>query len=192
VTVSVGGNNASTTYGGVLAGNGGIIKVGTGTLRLTGATTYTGNTTVGHGTLELVNPVLATNSTVTVADGATLVLDFMATNKVKSLVLNGVNQPPGVYGSTTRSSFFGGSGSLLVEAPVATNPTNIVARVSGRDLVLSWPVDHIGWHLQSQTNALGKGLGANWADVPDTAAGNRFTNTMNPADGSVFYRLIYQ
>ena len=53
VTLSVGGNNASSTYSGALSGNGSLIKVGAGTLMLSGASTYKGGTTIKSGTLEL-------------------------------------------------------------------------------------------------------------------------------------------
>jgi autotransporter-associated beta strand protein len=60
--VSVGSNNASTNFSGVIqdgGGNGGtgasLIKVGTGTLVLTNANTYTGGTTIKHGTLMVNN-----------------------------------------------------------------------------------------------------------------------------------------
>ena len=45
-TLSVGGGNLSTTYSGVLSGNGVFDKAGTGTLTLSGANTYSGGTTV--------------------------------------------------------------------------------------------------------------------------------------------------
>ena len=54
-TLSVGGNNQGTSYSGVLAGLGSLIKAGTGTLVLAGTDTYTGGTTVGGGTLQLGN-----------------------------------------------------------------------------------------------------------------------------------------
>ena len=54
-TLSVGGNNQSTTYSGVLAGLGSLAKAGTGTLVLSASNTYSGGTTVGSGTLQLGN-----------------------------------------------------------------------------------------------------------------------------------------
>jgi fibronectin-binding autotransporter adhesin len=56
-TLTVGFNNRSTTFGGVISGQGNLIKVGTGTWTLTGNNTFTGTTTVNEGTL-LVNGTL--------------------------------------------------------------------------------------------------------------------------------------
>ena len=53
ITVNVGNNDSSTTYSGVMSGTGGVTKVGTGTLTLTNANTYTGTTRVSAGTLQL-------------------------------------------------------------------------------------------------------------------------------------------
>jgi fibronectin-binding autotransporter adhesin len=52
-TLTTGGNNASTTYGGVISGTGGLVKTGTGTQTLVGDSTYTGGTTITAGTLQL-------------------------------------------------------------------------------------------------------------------------------------------
>jgi autotransporter-associated beta strand protein len=54
-TLSVGNNNLSTTFSGVIQESGGLTKAGTGTLTLTGANTYTGATTVSAGTLVATN-----------------------------------------------------------------------------------------------------------------------------------------
>ena len=55
VALTVGGNNASTTYTGFLSGSGSLTKVGSGTLTLTGYNTYSGGTTVSAGTLQIGN-----------------------------------------------------------------------------------------------------------------------------------------
>jgi fibronectin-binding autotransporter adhesin len=74
---------------------------------------------------------------------------------------------------------------------VNTSPTNITTSVNGGNLTLSWPADHIGWTLQSQTNSLNKGLGTNWADVAGSAATNQVIVPIVSTNGSVFFRLKY-
>ena len=82
------------------------------------------------------------------------------------------------------------NGTLSVQGGgIATNPTNITATVSGSSLVLSWPADHLGWILQAQTNSLTSGLGTNWVDVSSSASVSAVTNTIVPANPTVFYRL---
>ena len=53
--LSVGANNLSTTFSGVLAGAGSVTIVGTGTLTWTGANTYTGGTTMSGGVIRANN-----------------------------------------------------------------------------------------------------------------------------------------
>ena len=66
----VGANNNSTTYSGNLSGTGGVSKVGTGTLNLSGTNAYTGTTDVASGKL-LVNGSTA-GGAVTVQNTASL------------------------------------------------------------------------------------------------------------------------
>lgn len=69
IALTVGGNNSSTSYGGVLSGSGSLIKNGTGTLTLTAANTFTGTTTVSAGTLQMDG---SSTSPTTIQNGATL------------------------------------------------------------------------------------------------------------------------
>ena len=73
----------------------------------------------------------------------------------------------------------------------STAAPNMTSQVAGNQLSLSWPPDHLGWHLQVQTNAPGVGLTNVWVDLTATASVTNFTTTINPANGSVFYRLVY-
>ncbi len=70
VTLQVGNNNLSTSYTGVLSGSGGLTKIGTGTLTLTNANLYSGDTTI--------NPGTANSTGANPANPSTLKLDFNA------------------------------------------------------------------------------------------------------------------
>ena len=86
VTLNVGNNNASTSYGGSLSGSGALTKVGTGSLTLVGANTYSGLTTVTLGALVGgASNALSSNSAVTVTGGTLDVSGFAQT--IKSLNL---------------------------------------------------------------------------------------------------------
>jgi fibronectin-binding autotransporter adhesin len=70
VGLSVGKNNAATTFTGVLKGTGSLTKIGSGALLFSGSEVYMGATTVSQGKL-IVNGWLI-NSAVTVNSGGTL------------------------------------------------------------------------------------------------------------------------
>jgi len=88
-----------------------------------------------------------------------------------------------VYASSTNT--------LVVGTLVNTSRTNLVMSVLGNQLTLSWPADHTGWTLQSQTNSLSTGLSATWSDVSGSTTTNQMIMTINPANPAVFYRIKY-
>lgn len=90
-------SNASNTntIGAALSGSQGLTKAGTGTLILTGANTYSGETHVGSGTLQIgdgTNPSnLGISNEVTVASGALLsLLNGSAINDTATLTLENI------------------------------------------------------------------------------------------------------
>jgi len=93
--------------------------------------------------------------------------------------------------SDIAANYSAGVGVYLAPVSVSTTPTNIITSVSGNVLTLSWPSDHLGWKLQVQTNGLNIGLGTNWVTVPGSENVISTNITINPANGSVFYRLTY-
>ncbi|HLP77205.1 MAG TPA: hypothetical protein VK327_09830, partial [Candidatus Paceibacterota bacterium] len=75
--------------------------------------------------------------------------------------------------------------------PVSLAPTSLASSRNGNQLQLSWPTDHTGWHLETQTNSLNAGLGTNWFSVAGSALTNRAFISIDTAAGSVFLRLVY-
>lgn len=75
LSLTVGGNNASTSYSGSPAGSGvNFTKAGTGTLALSGNHAYTGNTTVSAGVLSLDTGAVFTTSAADLGTGSTATL----------------------------------------------------------------------------------------------------------------------
>lgn len=70
-------------------------------------------------------------------------------------------------------------------------PVPITPSFTNGALNLSWPADRIGFRLEAQTNSLAAGLNANWVTIGSSAATNLIYLPINPADGSVFFRLVY-
>jgi autotransporter-associated beta strand protein len=76
-TLTIGSNNSSATFSGVISGTGALSKRGTGTLSLGGTNTFTGSTTISAGAVKLLSAgSLASSRTITLA--ANTVLDASA------------------------------------------------------------------------------------------------------------------
>ena len=124
-------SNTTTTGNISAAFSGGmsLTKSGSGTLALTGANSYGGNTTVNEGTLTLgdgnSNSGLADTADVIVASGATLELNYLAgnTDTIDELWLGGVQRSPGVYGAGNYSGVtITGTGTLTVQNGPPADP----------------------------------------------------------------------
>ena len=78
--------------------------------------------------------------------------------------------------------------AFLATAP-APLATVITCSQSGGILQLNWPAGQ-GWRLQSQTNSLAVGLSNNWSDVFGGTL-PPYNVPVNPANATVFYRLVW-
>jgi hypothetical protein len=81
--------------------------------------------------------------------------------------------------------------TLTVTSGVSTVSTNLSFLATNSLLQLSWPSDHIGWRLQSQTNSLTNGIGTNWFDVANSTTTNLLNIAIATTNGTVFFRMIY-
>ena len=133
-TIDTNGHNVSITS--AIGGSGSLIKLGAGTLTLTRANTYAGNTTVNGGTLAIQQPCLAAASNIVIAAAGKLSLDFDeslgdVSNTVATLTINGVAKASGAWGATGSGAthiddtHFAGVGTLTVTTwPTLTDYDN--------------------------------------------------------------------
>ncbi|MFM8951542.1 MAG: autotransporter-associated beta strand repeat-containing protein, partial [Planctomycetaceae bacterium] len=139
-TLSVGGLGTSTTYSGAMSGAGGLEKTGAGSLTLSAANTYTGNTVITGGTLALGSLASLASGTIQVGTAASPngALDvtagdlLVAANQILSgygtvlgdvVIANGaIVSPGGSVGvlATTGNVTFGGGGRYLFEITSAS------------------------------------------------------------------------
>jgi hypothetical protein len=71
---------------------------------------------------------------------------------------------------------------------VNPNATNIVYSLTGNQLTFSWPADHTGWQLQS--NSVGLAFPNDWFTVAGSTTTNQITITTDVTLTNVFYRLF--
>jgi autotransporter-associated beta strand protein len=112
---------------------GSVNKLGSGEVVLSGTLTYSGNTTVSAGKLTL-KQINSSNesSTVSIVAGANLNLDFVGSDTVDKLYLNGVQSDAGTYNSTNSDGAIIGTGSLVVtSSPVIANTVPVITAAQG-------------------------------------------------------------
>ena len=123
--LTVGTGDGSSTYAGVIqdaaGGAGSIDKVGAGTLTLTNANTYTGDTIIDGGTLSIQNAYLSDSADVWLNASALFDLNFSGTDLINALYVGGLSKVTGTYGAIGSGadhelSLFTGAGMLQVTA----------------------------------------------------------------------------
>ena len=108
IALSIGNNNTSTTYSGIISGGGSLTKIGSGTLTLSGANTYTGNTTISAGTLALTGASVS-SANINVARGATFDVSGISLTLGGSQVLYGGGTNIGSVNTTSGSKIYAGT-----------------------------------------------------------------------------------
>jgi autotransporter-associated beta strand protein len=114
-------STANQTISNSISGTGALTQNGSGTLTLTNTNTYTGDTTVSKGILSLgngtTNTSLADTAGVVIGTDPTAVLNlnYLGSDTVASLTINGVAKAPGsIVSSSDPSGRITGSGTLTV------------------------------------------------------------------------------
>jgi xyloglucan-specific exo-beta-1,4-glucanase len=130
-----------------------------------------------------VSPVYATYPAVTWASSNAAIATVSSSGLVTA-------NAPGIT-TITVTTFDGGfvAGTTVTVTNLMSSPRLIFSQNNSSAMVLSWPADHRGWRLQTQTNSLSTGLGTNWVTVPGSASLISLTNAINAANDTVFYRL---
>jgi autotransporter-associated beta strand protein len=205
--LTVGSNNLSTTVSGVItdciggvgcdhpgATGGSLVKVGTGTLTLSGVNTYTGATTVDGGALE-VDGSIATSSQTTVNNGAML----LGTGTVGNLQINsGGIFAPGATGAAGTSMTVAGnlafaSGAIYL---VQLDPANATSAhvTAGGNAALNGTVDAtfaIGSYVAKQYDILHAAtLSGTFGSVNTLNLPAGFTASLSYSGTDVFLNLV--
>jgi autotransporter-associated beta strand protein len=192
--LTVGGDNSSTAWNGVISGTASLIKQGSGTLTLGGLNTFAGGTTIAAGTILEVAQGLPSTGLVTVNSGGTLQLNDCS-DSIGSLTgwgnvnLYGSSLFTGNDGtSTTFSGVISGSGTLYKEGAGTFTLSGPIpsgfGRVSARDNLGAIEID-AGTLQLGLTNAIGYGCAVTVEAGPILARARWDLNGHSDAIGSL-------
>ncbi|HEX4265136.1 MAG TPA: carbohydrate-binding protein [Verrucomicrobiae bacterium] len=103
-----------------------------------------------------------------------------ATQAARYLRITQTGSAVGTFWSIDEFNVFG-------TVPSTTVP-QLALGATGGQMQLNWPQDHMGWHLEMQTNALNVD---GWVTVSNSATTNQVSVPIDPAKSGVFFRLVY-
>jgi autotransporter-associated beta strand protein len=207
----------TTNNAGLLAGSGSIAgpvfvntngSIGGGAAGAIGTLTISNNLTLNGNVFVRVNKSLAQSNDMVSVTGT------LANTGTGTLTVTNVGGTPVAVGDVFKifsSSLSGGSAlsvtgagmnwtnklgidgtvaALSAASTIATNPTNISFSLSGNNLTLTWPGDHLGWTLL--TNASGLTNANGWFPYPNSTAVTNVTVIVSPSSPTVFFRMVLQ
>jgi autotransporter-associated beta strand protein len=201
---------SANTYAGGTIVHGGTVSLGSpaATLGAGNVTVQSANLAFAGSTAKLliatgVNNAIADTATLTlaggkaagVADDGFVELQSGVNENVAGLVLGGVAQALGTYGSTASSAtvkndeYFSGPGIITVAVPTVRPALKIVR--TAPNVIISWPTNFTGFVLQEATTLLTNNTA--WTDVTNPAvviSGTNNTITLNASSGNDFFRLM--
>ena len=186
LTLTSGGSFAGSIRDGINRLN--LVQTG-GNLTLTGANTYTGNTTVAAGTMSVDRAFFADASTVTIGAAAVLNLAHAATDQVAVLILAGVSQSSGVYGALgsgapNQTARITGSGKIQVG--ITNFATWSAANAGGQAANLDFDQDGMSNGIEYFMGQTGSGFTANPGVVAGKVTWPNGGNIASSAYGTAF------
>ena len=158
-TLTVGTNNTSpAVYAGTVSGTGSLVKVGTGTLLLSGANSYSGGMTVKNGAVILQSATGAGTNTITLGDSTPSNSNSASLGLINVTATNAINVAAGSSGTLTIGQGTATSGTLSGPVTLANNVTlGAVSGTGGLNTTITGGITGTGNVILASNNAASGG-----------------------------------